>query len=329
MSKQSPKAEGKKAPAKASKPKVEKSAKVSKTSKKVEAKVEKPKAPKAKVKAPTKVAEPVVAAKPKSNKKLIWAGVAVLIVAVCAALFWSLTTVSQQDYKDAHEAVSKVRKEYLSSSDSVKNIGNALSSSSPNVSAEKLKKSFADYNASVDELKGLKAWRDKEANEKYEAFVKKNEGFNAYVDAFTGSMDELSEISKNCNAMGTAMSTLGFSSNPDAVLSRYDDKAKPCIAALEKLKDSKVKSLADFAKNMVDAMNDMRETLDEVVAAAKSGDRTKAYRLNSQIYAKARQVRSAATDFQKALKEEAQEADVKDELNALGQLVTDRANGKK
>ncbi len=323
MSKESPKTT-KKTSTKTSSAKEAKPKSAPKSTKKTEEPVSV--SPEKKVESNQVPAAPAKKAKKSPNKLMLVAGLALLVIVgvVCYVLFSGPT---KEDYKKAHEEISQVRTDYNAVGKTVSAMGNSISYSSGSLKSDDLQEKIDAYNTSVNELKGLKALRDKEVKEKYDAFTKKNENFKVYVDNFIGSIDDLSKISKSCkNSGGTA--GINFS-NPDTIMSSYDKNTKSCIEALKGLKESKIKSLSTFSEKMINVMEDLRAALSDVVDAVKAGDRTKAVQLNTQLLKKSIETRTVATDFMSDIKKEANDNDVKNELNDLGKLITAKANGEK
>lgn len=267
----------------------------------------------------------------KSNKNLIIGLVVggVVLLAIIVTLIVLALTVwsgpSKQDYRDAASAMQKLRTDYTSASSNFSSYASSATYGYDSSSyKEQFNKSFDSYKADVAGLKDLKALKDKDVKKAYDEFVAQNEKFVSFADSVNSSMDQISGVVKDCGSVDT--SSISSVKSVDEIVPRYDEAVAPCLSAVKKLETASNTTISTFAKKIEKAYNDMRSVMVQLVAAAKSKDSTKLSSLESDLYDKVDDIRTASSDFASQFKKEGDQVEVKDQLNALGKLVTDKAN---
>ena len=264
-------------------------------------------------------------ATPASKKNLIIAAAIVALVVIAGGIYLIFGRgVTTKDYETAHESVKEVRDKYSELNRSV-TIASA-SGGAQQIDKSKLSEWLDNYKKSVDELKGLKALRDSEVKEKYDDFIKKNDGFVTYSQNMIDSIENVNAVSKECSSLRSVTSS-SFT-NVDTIMSEYDERIKPCTDSLKSLEGSKVQSFSDMAKEFGKLMDEMRDILSQGVDAAKAGNRSEFLSQNTLFIQKSSQLRTASLKFMNTVKSEAKDKDVADEINALGKLVTSKVNQK-
>ena len=187
--------------------------------------------------APTQPAPQGPVKKKGMSKGMLWGIIGgsiafiLLVVGIVLAVIL-LSGPSKEDYKEAHDKVTKVRGTYL-------RVGSAfrmVSYGTSTASTDKIKESVEEYKKSVDDLKDMKALRDKDVKQKYDDFIKQNNEFTAMVGDLADASDELLETTKNCR---TATTFPRFSSDRSKLLENYDKTVGSCVSAVKKTSQSK------------------------------------------------------------------------------------------
>lgn len=219
--------------------------------------------------------------------------------------------------------MSDVNNSYRSLSTEGCNLVRAMNSgNTDSVNIDDMKSSLDSYKTSVDELSGMKALRDEEVKEKYDTFAEQNEKFVGFMDGFVNSGDTVLQVGEECSASKVnGILRAGY----DKVGDTYSEEIGPCLTALKTLSESDNESLAALGTEMGKAYEGLKDPMKQLQAAYIARD-------SSKIMSVARDVRdqaSEATDSLKKTQDGLQDLEVNDQLNDLGRLVTDKANGKK
>lgn len=287
--------------------------------------------PKEETTQPTPQATPA-AKQPMFSKKMLLIGSGVIAaIAIIITMLMLLGGPNKSDYNEAVTVMKALREDYKSMDSTMRRATSSMLSSGSSKSETEdisIEKELNSYKENFDKLKGLKALRDKEVKEAYDKLASKNEKFIPYVTSLSESMGDLNKTSKVCGEVSSALRGVNPTSAEQAV-SEFDKKTEPCTQALDKLKDVKNKTLADFAGKMRKAIADVREVLGELPALADSQDRSKMYELRSKLMKVVRSLGDETRDFTKKIREEAKENDAADEINALGKLVVQKYNDAK
>ena len=239
-----------------------------------------------------------------------------LVVGIVLAVIL-LSGPSKEDYKEAHDKVTKVRGTYL-------RVGSAfrmVSYGTSTASTDKIKESVEEYKKSVDDLKDMKALRDKDVKQKYDDFIKQNNEFTTMVGDLADASDELLETTKNCRAATTFPR---FSSDRSKLLENYDKTVSSCVSAVKKLAKVKSQLLSEEAKKLADAFDEQRGIVEEMQKAHDAGDASGLSAAASKLYRQLTKFK--AGDAPKKLNEAFQKAEVNSQLNALGRILTEKAN---
>lgn len=260
-------------------------------------------------------------AKKGLSKGALWGIIGGSIAAVLLIVGIVLAVVllggpTREDYKKAHEQMTTVRSAYVKVSSSFRS---AFYGSS-GASADSIKTSVDDYKKAVDGLKDMKALRDKDVKQKYDEFTTQNEKFTTAIDDLADASDEVLAVSRSCRISGLS----GLTSDRSKVLERYDSTVSPCVNALKKLSKVKNETIAAEAKKMVEAYDEQRGIVEELQKAYNAGDRDATLAAASKLSKQAAKFRN--TDSMKKLTEAFTQAEVTNQLNALGRILTDKAN---
>ena len=257
--------------------------------------------------APTQPVPQGPAKKKGMSKGMLWGIIGgsiafiLLVVGIVLAVIL-LSGPSKEDYKEAHDKVTKVRGTYL-------RVGSAfrmVSYGTSTASTDKIKESVEEYKKSVDDLKDMKALRDKDVKQKYDDFIKQNNEFTTMVGDLADASDELLETTKNCRAATTFPR---FSSDRSKLLENYDKTVSSCVSAVKKL---------------ADAFDEQRSIVEEMQKAHDAGDASGLSAAASKLYRQLTKFK--AGDAPKKLNEAFQKAEVNSQLNALGRVLTEKAN---
>lgn len=266
----------------------------------------------------------------RNNKKTaliasIVGGVVAIGVIVLVLMLTVFAGPSKADYKKAYDVMQKVRSGYTQSGSEMSTLASGMLRGNVSDSAkQEFTDEFNNYKNAVGELKDLKALKDKDVKQAYDAFTTKNDKFVTYAEGLVASMDSLAETADNCKQ--SKFSGAISSNDPDTILSQFKRAAQPCFDAINKLKGSKNQMIANYAQEMDNSYKKMVNVLEQMVAAAKAQDGAKARSLYSELSSIASDATRKANSFSSDFREEVQKVDVKDELNDLGKIVTDKAN---
>ena len=220
--------------------------------------------------APTQPVPQGPAKKKGMSKGMLWGIIGgsiafiLLVVGIVLAVIL-LSGPSKEDYKEAHDKVTKVRGTYL-------RVGSAfrmVSYGTSTASTDKIKESVEEYKKSVDDLKDMKALRDKDVKQKYDDFIKQNNEFTTMVGDLADASDELLETTKNCRAATTFPR---FSSDRSKLLENYDKTVSSCVSAVKKLAKVRSQLLSEEAKKLADAFDEQRSIVEEMQKAHDAGD---------------------------------------------------------
>lgn len=239
-----------------------------------------------------------------------------LVVGIVVAVIL-LSGPSKEDYKEAHEKVKQVRTSYLKASSDFRLATHGVSS----VSSDRIKESVENYKKAVDDLKGMKAFRDKDVKQKYDDFINQNNQFTTMADEMADAADELIATTKNCRS-GSTLSRFG--SDRSKILENYDKTISACVSAVKKLAKVKSKLLSEEAKRLGDAFDEQRKLVEEMQNAYNSGDSSAMSAAANKLYRHLTKFRTS--DSTKKLNEAFQKAEVTSQLNALGRILTEKAN---
>lgn len=244
-----------------------------------------------------------------------------LIIGIVIALI-VFSGPSRADYKKAYDAMSDVRSSYTSASSKFQSYTSGLARGS-DVDAGDVRSALVDYRAKVDAVAELKALKDPEVKEKYNAYTAQNAVFLNYIEDILASGDDIATANDKCSGAGVG----SLASDYSRIAEAYDKLLGPCIDSLESLSQSKNKVISDYAKELVSAYKEQQGLIEDLQDAYNRQDRagvvSAANKISSQS-SKFTQTSRLTRELDKA----SDEAEVKDELNALGELITNKSNGK-
>lgn len=262
------------------------------------------------------------------NKKLVIIGSTVggllLLASIAVIIYVALFSISKKDYAELNATVRDVRTSYSTANIRFSTYTSSLTYGFSSSSVSNFEDAYDEYKENVAKLEGLKALRDGEVKEKYDVFIEQNKKFTSFVDEFVAIGDDIKQVNEDCAASKASGIT---SATPDNLLDEYDEVANTCKDSLEKLKDSKIDVVVDYADDMIGLYDEQRGYFEEYVDAYKANDRTKGLEVRSKITRQASEFTSTARDFRTALTDAADEAEVKDELNDFIEVVNDKSRG--
>lgn len=248
----------------------------------------------------------------------------IVTLIVLAVTVWS--GPSKTDYRSATQTMRNLTGSYNSANSSLKLYANGLTYGyATSSSKDRFTEAFEKYKADAQGLEDMKVLKDDEVKKAYDAFKTKNEKFVAYVDDMTSSLDEMGEVANKCKSSNYSSSMYSGVSDPDEILKRFDKAIDPCKTALKNLESAKNQVLAKFAKDMSSSIVKMRGILADMVKAAKARNVSKVYSLQSSLIKETTALRTVSTNFSQDFREETEANEVKDELNALSQLISEKA----
>lgn len=261
--------------------------------------------------------------KEKKSKKgliisLIIAGV-IVVAGLVVLLVVLLSGPSKEDYKEAkNSAQSVVTRLGVIQNDARR----VASGTGQGFVSNRIDGSLASYKDAVNELEGMKAFNDKEANKHYKDFLKKNDTFVDFIESLIADKDLLNDTSKNCSADATK----NMSRDPAKIKDSYDKAVGPCIESLEKVAQSKNETLAEYGKKVVALYKEQQDLMGQMQDAYNKKDQSAYRRAASAVQQQSSKFLSLKNDD--AINDKMKEIDVSADLNTLGEYLTDKANGK-
>ncbi|MBT1165166.1 hypothetical protein [Bifidobacterium felsineum] len=250
--------------------------------------------------------------------------VAVILIVVFVVKPGSLT---QNDYIDAHKQTTEMYTKYGKVSTSLVNaMSTAYSSTSKFTKddADKIKtkvKAFDDANAQFVQMKAYQKDEDiKQAFDKYQTKAKK---FSTWANNLADTAVPMSEATRACDQ---APSSSLYDSD---FYSTYDTFISDCTAALDKLTDSKVNGIPEYAKSLKDYLTSVSDILKQMQALGDPDTieyGTGAYDQMSDLINKFYEVQfpyDASTKLSDEFRDAEDNADPSKELNDLTDKLQD------
>ena len=267
--------------------------------------------------------------KKKLSKGALWgiiggaiAFILIIVAVVLAVIF--LGGPSKADYAEARTQMNEVRSKYNSLSLKSRSSSRQLSYRNSSSTADNdLKDALDEYKKAVADLENLKALKDKEVKEKYDAYIKQNEIFVAWIDGIIGSSDTLKKAGESCSSSAANQVLRSDFSN---IGNAYRSAIGPCKDDLKELSKSKNTVLAAYGKKLLSVYEEQQKMIEDLQAAYIAKDQSEFNRISGEIGKQASEFSGISAEFSKSLSDKAEDAEVKDELNDLGKLVTDKAN---
>ena len=280
-------------------------------------------------------AEPTVSAPvaqspaPQPEKKLpvkliaIIAGAVALVAIIAVTLYMTVFAgPSKADFRKAQTATNGIVSEYNDVSSELRSL---VRSSSDTSDISELKTAYAKYKdnvAAIEKEHGI-VLRDGETKKSYDAFKKKHDNLVTYFDGIIGSAADLAEANKNC-AASKASELFRATEDLKTVADKYDAALGSCTASLDKVANSKNESLKAYATATRALYKEQRELFVKLQQAAVAGNTSEQRSVLRQISTQSREFRTS--DSVKKFSDSAEQADVKDELNAFNRLLRDKAS---
>lgn len=279
---------------------------------------------------------------PAPNKKLSHKALIGIIVGAIAAVIAIILIVvfvvkpgslAQDDYIDAHKQTTEMYTKYSRVSSSLVNaMSTAYSSTSKFTKddASKIKtkvKAFDDANAQFAQMKAYQKDEDvKQAFDKYQTKAKK---FSTWANNLADTAVPMSEATQACDQ---APSSSLYDSD---FYTSYDTYISDCTAALDKLTDSKVSGIPEYAKSLKDYLTSVSDILKQMQALGNPDTieyGTNAYTQMSDLIDKFYEVQfpyDASTKLSDEFRDAEENADPSKELNdltdKLQDIITERA----
>lgn len=247
--------------------------------------------------------------KKKLSKGALWGiiggsiGLIVVIIGIVLAVVF-LGGPSSRDFSQAGEVLRDVITAHNDIvSDEYKLVATYGTDTSRKNAADSIKKSRDKINAKLDELGKMKGITgDKEVKEKYDALLAKREKFNKLIDLEIEVSEKFLPVVKKMSSMNSS-STVSDVSNIISELDKMD------------LNDTNVSNFKDVMVNYLKSIKELAEQ-------RNSGKYDPAvYRRYSSASSK---YYDAARDWQSNLEKQQKESQIKDESNALRDILNDK-----
>jgi len=263
---------------------------------------------------------------PSQKKRLTLIAIIVGALAVLGLIGFTVYalafSVSKEDYAEASKVYNNVTEKgsasirslstfsYLSSSSTDTKISNDI---------EDAKKDLEAYKTENAKFEGLKALRDGDVKQKYEAYSAKYAAYTLYAEDFLASIDKVYSAYKICNDSDSTSST----SN----LGAYRVAVGQCITALDDAKDVRDADLKEYVKAITESFKTLDGVLAEYIALATpnqygTDDYTRARELRTSLYDI--NTRDASTDYSSNATKHAKEVSPSTAANELGDILREK-----
>jgi len=257
----------------------------------------------------------------KPSKKLIIilsiVGAVVALAVVAAILYALLFSVSKADYRTAANTASDVSSAGSKSYTAVSKVA-YISTSTTEIeikeNATKARELLATYKNEGAKLADVKALRNGEVKQAYDAYDKKFNEFVAFSEAYIDSAEKVMPAIAICEEIGR---------NPSGVAGKaaYDAAIAPCEEALNKVTDVKDKDLAAFLsaykKNVADTS--------AVVAKGEGATNLEKIKLRTELSKITSELRTAQREGSASVSERLKAVRPYDTLSSLYDLVADKS----
>lgn len=259
---------------------------------------------------------------PKITKKMMLiaaiVGGAILLAIIGVILFFVLTTVSKEDYRDAVRQYNKVQIASSSLNSDVSRLGSATSSSSDsafNESIEETEASLAKIKTENEALSKLKAVKVGEGAKLYKAFNEKLKAYLTYGEGLITSVKNLRPAMVTCDK-GTQAS--------DAATRVAGLKA--CSTELAGVSDIPNAEMKTYITALSEGYAKYAEISEKVAALTNPyGSQYEEYKaLRDQMYDELDTISAAADTFSDALSKRDDELSVKESADKLGDFLSDQ-----
>lgn len=257
-------------------------------------------------------------------------GGALLVVGITLLILF-LTVFAgpnRADYETALDNAQNVRSTYQSLSTAASATSRITSISSEEEADEKhaeLETKLNEYKEAVASLEGNKAFRDEEAGQAYDAFTAQNEKFVAYAESIIGSFKQVGRVNAICSNLSFSSSTI---ITQDNAVAKFEEEIKPCIDALNQAENVPHEGLQEFVRSTQAFYEVTRQSVKNMVAAYEARSQSRLMSETNALNQKLREYNNEARELSTKLSNEGREAEVSDELNDLGRLLTDKVNNR-
>jgi len=258
----------------------------------------------------------------KSNKKLLTiigaiAGV-VLLAAIAALLYSTLSGASQEDYKEAvtqYNATSSANSAFTSDVATLVSGLNSDTDDEYNTALKDAETSLAKLKDENTKLGDLKAVKVGEGKELYKTFNDKLTTYVAYGGDVLGSVKKARPAIIACD---DARSTTDSAARVSGL--------KNCSSKLAAVGDLPNPAFNTYIKSISVAYADYATTYEKVSALTNPlGAQYEEYKmLRDQLNAASKSLSTASKDYQTAVKKSNDEVNVKDQAQALGNYLSEQ-----
>jgi len=257
----------------------------------------------------------------KPSKKLIIilsiVGAVVVFAGIAAILYGLLFSVSKADYRTAANTTSEVSSAGSKSYTAVSKVA-YISTSTTDIeikeNATKARELLATYKEEGKKLADVKALRDGEVKDAYDAYDKKFNEFVAFSEAYIDSAEKVMPAIAICEEIGRSSSSAVGKAAFDAAIA-------PCEEALNKVTDVKDKDLATFLsaykKNVADTS--------AVVARGEGATNAEKIKLRTELSKITSDLRAAQREGSASVSERLKAVRPYDTLSSLYDLTADKS----
>ncbi len=265
----------------------------------------------------TVATQPAYAQSQKSKKPLIIGLIIAGVVALLGLMLLVLVLLagpSKDDYKKAMDTTEEARSAwngisgtYVNTSGTKTELDNALT---------KLKENANKFSNSLDTLSKNKAVnKDKDVKQKWDAVEAKRANFDAAMNARIEAYEKILPI---------AMSMNETPSSPDAALAMLENMQTD-INAISGLQDSNNKSYVERIKtDLVKLIEAVRK-----VKAMRENPRTYDSAVLNDFYDLQTELRNADRDWKSNLEKKMEDGNMRSEMSALADVISEKYNSKK
>lgn len=255
----------------------------------------------------------------RNFKPFIFGGVGLFVAVVLGVMAFTFFVPNQADYNaaiDSYNDVADANNKLISDLDSI-TIGDAPETKT------KIEKDYSSYKEAFAKLKDLKALRDGETNKAYTSLSKKNDEYTKYFDGILASYDDMMKVSKDCSE--DASTATQQSDDINQVVSDFDAAIQPCRDSLERLQASDNELIADYGKDTLSFIDDLRTMLQDMVSAVLARNQTAYLAAEGEYALLVQEFTGVVEKFEKDMEKEGDNKSVKKAADNFKDILEKKA----
>ncbi|BDR52920.1 hypothetical protein KIM372_08270 [Bombiscardovia nodaiensis] len=267
-----------------------------------------------------------------TKKRSAIVAIVVVIVAVIVATLLVLKPwgIKPADYKDAAQAVSQLQEQKTLVSDQLTKVYRKASTSDKAMNSQDtagLKSAIEKFDKESAGLANLKALKDKDVNNQYQAYLQKSKAYSKYVEGLVESAPAFSKAASKCGNTPKYSS----SAETDKYLKSVESFVDGCKTGLQESAKAPNKSIADYTSKAADTMSKLQDVLKQMtdmLGSINESNLDASISKMSDLQDQAQELEEDAPDFSEftsKLKDEDDKASPDQALKDLRRVLNDKA----